>query len=203
LLVFTCCPYFTALQWAQWTPLIFAAAFFPALAFTACIKPQVALPVVLTRLNRVMVISAFALLAASLIVYPSWPLQWLKNLGGYQGYWALLSIPGPLLLLALMRWRERDAQLLLLASIFPQRWFYDALILFLIPKTRKELLYTATFSWGAYFWKQQHFPETTLERGLICTLFFYIPMLAVILLRKRDGGSGSENPVVPDEPSEK
>ena len=183
LLAFTCCPYWIALQWAQWTPLIVAAAFFSFLAITVCIKPQIALPVVLTHLNKVAIISAFSLLALSLILYPSWPWRWLKSLSGYQAYCALLTIPGPLLLLAFKRWRDPDARLLLLASIFPQRWLYDGLILWLIPKTRKEFLYTALASWAALAWLLLRNTDSLIERGAVLTLSFHVPMLITILRR--------------------
>ena len=185
LLVFTCCPFWIALQWAQWTPLIVASAFFSFLAITVCIKPQISLPVVLTHLNKVAIISAFSLLAVSLILYPSWPWRWLKSLSGYQAYCALLTIPGPLLLLAFKRWRDPDARLLLLASIFPQRWLYDGLILWLIPKTRKEFLYTALVSWTALAWLLLRNTDSLIERGAVLTLSFHVPMLITILRRPR------------------
>ena len=199
LFVLLSCPFFVCVQWAQWTPLIVASAFFPVLMFVSVAKPHTAAPVVLLHWKVIGIISSAILLIASFIIYPTWPMRWLSQIGEFQGYIPLLTIPGPLLLLALTRWRERDAQFLLLASIFPQRWFYDALILFLIPKTRKEFLYAATFSWGAYIWKQHHFPETILERGLICTLFFHIPMLGIILLRKRTSKAESQNPALANE----
>jgi len=183
LLAFTCCPYWIALQWAQWTPLIVASAFFSFLAITVCIKPQIALPVVLTHLNKVAIISAFSFLAVSLVLYPSWPWRWLKSLSGYQAYCALLTIPGPLLLLAFKRWRDPDARLLLLASIFPQRWLYDGLILWLIPKTRKEFLYTALASWAALAWLLLRNTDSLIERGAVLTLSFHVPMLITILRR--------------------
>jgi hypothetical protein len=186
LLVFTCAPYWTALQWAQWSPLILASAFSSVLAFTLCIKPQIALPIALTRLNKVTVVSASALLLASLLIYPSWPLRWLKGVGGYQGYLAFLTLPGPLLLFAFKRWRNPDARFLLLASLFPQRWFYDALILWLIPKTRKELLYTAVFSWLAYVWLLLPEQNKFIGRGSACVIAFHLPMLVTILRRRQD-----------------
>lgn len=199
LLVLACCPFWVCVQWAQWTPLIVASAFFPVLMFVSVIKPHVAAPVVLMHWRVIGIISSAILVIVSLIIYPTWPIRWLSQLSEFQGYIPLLTIPGPLLLLALTRWRERDAQFLLLASIFPQRWFYDALILWLIPKTRNEFLYAAIFSWGAFIWRIHHFPDPKWERGLICVLFFYIPMLAFILLRKREKPglqehAGSENP---------
>jgi len=204
LLVLLSCPFWVCIQWAQWTPLIVASAFFPILMFVSVIKPHIAAPVVLMHWKVIGVISSATLLLASLLIYPSWPMRWFSQLSEFEGYIPLLTIPGPLLLLAATRWRERDAQFLLLASIFPQRWFYDALILWLIPKTRKEFLYSVTFSWGAYIWRQYHMPETNLERGLICTLFFYLPMLWIILARKRGEAhtreaSASQYPLLPNE----
>jgi hypothetical protein len=92
----------------------------------------------------------------------------LKYFGLGAGDFALLTIPGPLLLLALHHWRERDAP-----------------ILWLIPKTRKEVLYTATVSWVAYVWYVHRTPMSTEELRLICVLFFYLPMLVIVLTRKR------------------
>src|SRR5262249_39752524 len=50
LLVFAAMPYWFALIWAQWSPSIVSAAFFPILSPVVLIKPHTALPVVLTRL---------------------------------------------------------------------------------------------------------------------------------------------------------
>ncbi|WP_288087298.1 hypothetical protein [Roseiflexus sp.] len=50
--IFASFPYIYALMFAQWSPLIAAAWFFPALApLLALVKPNIALPVALNRLN--------------------------------------------------------------------------------------------------------------------------------------------------------
>jgi hypothetical protein len=183
LLAFLAAPYWVSLTWAQWTPLIVASAFFPALGAVLVIKPHIAAPVVLTHLSRTAVIASGVLLLISLVIYPSWPLKWAARVGAFQAYYALLTIPGSLLLLALKRWRNRDARLLLLASVFPQRWFYDAFILWLIPRTRKEFLFTALISWVAWVVRMFHRPTTLLELGSICVLCFYLPMLVIVLRR--------------------
>jgi len=183
LLAFLAAPYWVALTWAQWTPLIVAAAFFPVIGAVIVIKPHIAAPVVITHLSRVAVIASAVFFLISLAIYPTWPLKWISQLSSFQRYFALFTIPGPLLLLALKRWRDPDARLLLLASIFPQRWFYDAFILWLIPKTRKEFLVTALTSWIAWAWRMFHMPTTTLELGSLCVLCFYLPMLVIVLRR--------------------
>jgi hypothetical protein len=95
----------------------------------------------------------------------------------------LLVFPGPLLLLALLRYRERDAWLLLLAALMPQRWFFDSFTLWLIPKSKREMLLTAALSWGAGIWRWYHQPANFTEVGRLAVIFLYLPMLVVILFR--------------------
>lgn len=185
LMTFLAAPYWVALTWAQWSPLIVASAFFPVLSVVVLMKPHVAAPVVLTRLSRVGLVSIAVFFVISIAIYPTWLMVWLKQLGPFQHYFPFLTIPGPLLLLALTRLHDRDARLLLLASIFPQRWLYDAFILWLIPKTRKEFLYTAFASWIGWVWRILHMPRTTMELGLLCVVCFYLPMLVIVLMRPK------------------
>jgi len=71
----------------------------------------------------------------------------------------------------------------LLAAIMPQRWFFDAFILWLIPKTRREILATVFFSYGAGIWRWYHAPHSFTEVGRWTVLFIYLPMLGVVLWR--------------------
>jgi hypothetical protein len=89
-----------------------------------------------------------------------------------------------LLGLALLRYRDRDARLLLLAALMPQRWFYDAFILWLIPKTRREIIWTIFFSWSAGLYRWYHAPHSFVEVGRWMVLAMYLPMLAVVLFRR-------------------
>lgn len=118
LLIFLAYPYWAALMTAQWTPLIMTAAFFaPAFALVVA-KPHIAFPVAFTHSSRKGLIAATVLLTASLVLQPRWPLQWLPQTARYQHFFPLLVLPGPLLALALWRWREQDARLLLLNVVF-------------------------------------------------------------------------------------
>lgn len=183
--VFLAMPFWFAMVWAQWTPLIMAAAFFPMLLPVVLIKPQIALPIGLTHLTMIGIYSCIGVGLISVIVYPSWPIVWLSQIKDYQRFFPFLSLPfGPLLLLALLRWRDSDARVFLLISLFPQRHFYDAFVLWLIPKTRREILPTVALSWGAWIWKAYYHPHMqSPEVGLVSVLFFFLPMLSVILLR--------------------
>lgn len=185
LLIFLAYPYWSALMAAQWTPLLMCAAFFPlALAFSV-VKPQIGAPVALTHLSRRGVIGALVLLIASLVLLPRWPIEWVKQLGGYQHFVPLLVLPGPLLALALCWYHDRDSRLLFLSSIMPQRWFYDSFLLWLIPKSRRSILATVACSWLIGVWRWYHIPHTMQQVGRWIVIGFYVPMLVVVLARAR------------------
>jgi hypothetical protein len=186
LLVFLAYPYWAGILTAQWSPLVMASAFFPLLLPVTVVKPQIGLPVALTHLSRRGVLACIVLVLLSLAVMPRWPLLWAVQLGYYEHFIPLLVLPGPLLALALLRYRDCDAVLLLLAAIMPQRWFFDSLILWLIPKSRREIVWTVFFSWGAGIWRWYHIPHSFHEVGRWTVLFFYLPMLAVVLWRERE-----------------
>ena len=195
LLVFLAYPYWAGFLTAQWPPLIMASAFFPLLLPATLAKPQIGLPVALTHLSRRGIIACIALVLISLIAVPRWPLLWMRQLGNYQHFIPLLVLPGPLLALALWRYRQRDAWLLFLMACMPQRWFFDTLVLWLIPKTRREILFTASLSWIPGVWRWYHIPHSFTEVGRWTVLGIYLPMLAVLLLRKHGSSAGDSIPI--------
>lgn len=184
LLVFLAYPYWAAILTAQWAPLIMASAFFSWALPATSAKPQVGFPVALTHLKRGGVIACVIWVLVTLLWMPSWPWLWWKQLGQYQHFYPLFVLPGPLLALALFRYREREAWLLFLASLMPQRWFFDAFTLWLIPKTRRQILFTAVMSWGAGIWRWYHIPTSFTQVGRWAVVFLYLPMLLVVLLRE-------------------
>lgn len=185
LFVFLAYPYWAGLLTAQWVPLIMAGACFRSLLPLTTTKPQIGLPVFLTRLSKRGFIATGIFVGITFVVMPSWCKYWLAQAVRYEHFIPILIFPGPLLLLALLRYRERGAQLLLLSAIMPQRWFYDAFTLWLIPRSRKEILYTALFSWGAGIWRWYHVPHSFHEVGRWAVIFLYLPMLFLVLFRSR------------------
>lgn len=186
ILVFLAYPFWAAILTAQWSPLIMASAFFPVLLPVTLAKPQVGFPVAVTHRSWLGILACGVWFGLSLILMPTWPVFWWRQLGNYQYFVPLLVLPGPLLLLALRRYRERDAILLLLAALLPQRWFFDEFILWLIPKSRRELLGTAALSWGAGIWRWYHSPTSFKQVGRWAVVFIYLPMLVVVLARRRE-----------------
>jgi hypothetical protein len=184
LLVFLAYPYWGGLLATQWSTLIFASAFFPLLLPVTMAKPQLGLPVALTRLSWRGILACAAVALLTLVALPRWPLLWLGQLKNYEHFIPLLVLPGPLLALALWRYRDKDAWFLVLTAMMPQRWFFDAFTLWLIPKSRREILFTAALSWGAGVWRWYHMPHSFVEVGRFSVVFIYLPMLAVILFRR-------------------
>ncbi len=191
LFVFLSFPYFSALITAQWSPLLMASAFLPYLLPVVLAKPHVGLPIAVTYVTRTgfWITVAFGLL--TLIVMPTWPLRWIGQTGEFQNFIPLLLFPGVVLLSALLNYRDPDARLLLIASILPQRWFYDNFILWLIPRSLMEVLLTTLLSWVVGFWRWFFIAETMDQVGRMSIIFFYLPMLAVVLVRryKRDSST--------------
>jgi hypothetical protein len=185
LFVFLAYPYWAGLLEAQWAPLILASAFLPALLPAALVKPQLGLPVLLTAPTRRGLLACFAAVALTFLLMPAWLGQWVSHFDRYARFVPLLVLPGPLLALALFRCRERDARMLIAAALMPQRWFYDGFILWFIPKSRREIIWTSFLSWGTGIWRWYHQPANIIEVGRACVLFLYLPMLAVVFLRSQ------------------
>ncbi len=180
LLIFLAYPYWAGMLAVQWIPLLMASAFFSWLAPVVLAKPQIGLPIALTRGGRIGAFACLIVVALTFLVMPRWFTLWLGQLKVYVRFVPLLVLPGPLLAAALLRYRDRDGWLLFLAACMPQRWFYDSFLLWLIPKTRRQIVFTAGLSWIPGIWRWYHTLHVT-GVGRLTVLFFYLPMLAVLL----------------------
>ncbi|MFQ3663867.1 MAG: hypothetical protein SNJ69_15950 [Chloroflexaceae bacterium] len=181
LLIFITPTYLYAFMFAQWSPLIAASWFIPALApLLVLVKPHIALPVALNRLNRWGLLLAAVVLLGSLLLYPTWPWRWLAMTGEYEFIIPVLTLPsGPLLFLALLRWRDDRARLLLGMSILPFRGTYDLTALWLVPGTGLQMMVLVILSWGmvlydfAWFWN---------VRPTLAVPVLFVPALLMLLL---------------------
>jgi hypothetical protein len=185
LLIFFAYPYWAAMFDAQWTPIILAGAFLAPLLPAALAKPQLGLPVLLTASTKRGLIYCALALGVTFVLMPGWIGQWVGHLYRYSRFIPLLVFPGPVLALGVFRYRERDARLLLLAALMPQRWFYDGFLLWFIPKSRREIIWTAFVSWAAGIWRWYHLPSSFTQVGRVSVICFYLPMLLILLLRPR------------------
>ena len=111
LLVFTSGPFILAATLGQWSPVITASVLIPWLSGIAFIKPNLGLAAFAYRPSPAMVGGGALLLGASLVLVPTWPLEWLRVLRDNAGIYhaPVATAGGFLLLLALVRWRWPEA----------------------------------------------------------------------------------------------
>jgi hypothetical protein len=129
---------------AQFTIVLTAALFLPWLSFLAPIKPQCGLPVLAASRARwvlMLAASAFMLvLAISFLLLPGWPRDWLANLRTAPYERAPIFSPvGWVVSLLLLRWRRREAWLVLVSALLPQTFmWYGSLMLLTVANTYRE-----------------------------------------------------------------
>ena len=171
-----------AIKSAQWSPILLLAYYCPALSFLVLGKPNIALPILTHFTLRLRyIIPCFLLIMVSLLVMPTWPIWWLSSLGPYNGFIPMLTWAGPLLALALLRWHEKQSWFFLTLCLCPQhRFFYDQLLLWVLPQTRIRILVLTLCSWLGYFLiSLSHQNLWPAEPYLL--LFLYLPTLWMVL----------------------
>jgi hypothetical protein len=189
LLLFLSWPFLYALLYAQWAPLVLCLYFTPAFLPMLLMKPQTTLPLALTQRPSWQGVGLTLFIGiASFVIYPTWPLVWLGQISTYQGIVPpLLVLPlGPLMLLALLRYRDRKAWLLLLMSAMPQRVLYDQAALLLVADNLRQMLILVLCSWISLpvlmkFGGWYHLPGPG-GWYLWIMLTLYLPALGVLLV---------------------
>ena len=142
--IFGSAPFFWSVTSGQMSPLLTAGALMPALAWVWPAKPNIGLATLVYRPSKWALVGSGLFILASLVINPHWPAEWLAALGTrsqaeYGKGIPLMLTGGPLLLLALARWRRPEARLLLVMACVPQTLlFYDQLPLWLIARTRLQ-----------------------------------------------------------------
>lgn len=133
----------------QWSPLVFAAWFFPILApYLVLVKPQNALPVGLVKWHWKGIAIAAGILILTLIIYPTWPWRWLAQTKSFQYLIPVLVLPlGPILLWCLRYWRTPTGRFFILVSILPLRAAYDLPLLWLVPQNKWQVWVLTILSW--------------------------------------------------------
>jgi hypothetical protein len=186
-------PFLLAARNAQWSPLLTAAILLPGLGVVAAAKPNMGLVVLAAcRSRRAVLIllgGGLALLALSLAVRPAWPGEWLNTLKTAEHFRPLVFRPGGIvMLLALLRWRDPDARLLLTLALVPQTgFFYDALPACVVARTRLQAaalgLCTQIAGLCAGFFIAHDYREVTWKTGMLVLWGGLVPPLILVLRR--------------------
>ncbi|MBL0170963.1 MAG: hypothetical protein IPP90_09560 [Gemmatimonadaceae bacterium] len=184
--LFLSAPFLLALSLGQWSPMLVAAALIPTVGFIVSAKPNIGLAVFGARPSRRAVFGAIALLVISLVVMPRWPIEWLANVSHREEKFVPLLRPGGFLLAAsLLSWRRPEGRLLAIMSIVPQAlFFYDQLLLWLVPRTLKQSLLMSIWSFGVFFvwWRVVARGDANyVEQAVPYAYSLYFPALAVLL----------------------
>jgi hypothetical protein len=138
---------------AQWSLLLTAALFIPALAAIASVKPQSGVAVVASTSSKGLLFSAIgtcALLIISLLFLPKWPAEWLQGIRSTPHMSPpIMRFGGFIVLLSLLKWRRKEAWILLATACVPQAWgWYTILPVLTIAGTFREAGALALLSTG-------------------------------------------------------
>ena len=184
--------YIFAMRAGQTTPLVVASSLIPVLGFLLTVKPNTGLACWIAHPSRAAVIGGLALFALTLVLLPSWPLDWWAAIQQRSQHIRspMLRPFGWVLLLAALRWRTPGGRLLLASAIIPQNTLpHELLPLVLIPGNAVEMAVFVVGSWIAVAFTsvgQEHassLPGLVTEVWPLLLLSVYLPALFMVLRR--------------------
>jgi len=196
LLVFASFAWLSVVETAQWSALITAAALTPTIGFLLACKPTIGAALFLAYPSRQAFIGAAVFGLVTVALWPWWVSSWLRTIATeYTHFVPIARWGGPLVLLALLRWRRPESRLLVALACIPQTPnLYEAVPLFLLVSTWFEgaalVVLTAVVAFGA----QIRFPGTgpglaeyllSLQQWMVWAI--YLPCTLLVLLRPNEG----------------
>lgn len=182
LIIFVSPAYIMALKSIQWSPLFLLASFVPVFAPILLAKPTLALPAALlmkwTPLGLLMTIIVGGI---PFLIMPDWFWRWIEQVASYDGFIPLLSWFGPVFLISALFWRKVEARLFIAMNLVPQhRFFYDQLLLWTIPQTKRQMIALTIFSWIGFCLILMNFRTLWVDEiYLLATT--YLPAFLIIL----------------------
>lgn len=193
-LIFLTTPYILAFCLHQFSVLMAAIYLLPSLLPLTLVKPQGGIPIILVHLTKRRLLWIVGFVLITVLIYPAWPLAWWHYAKNYDGIIPLLLLPlGPLMVVALLKWREKDTAFLFLMACMPQRVMYDIVPLYLLPKSFRQMAILCILSWATFIpllfmVKDWWFPEQQVRYSLIaCYLPLLVMQVAPVLSEKAKG----------------
>lgn len=179
---------------SQWSPLLIASVLIPGLGFLLVVKPTIGLALWLYKPQWQAVVGGSLLLVFSLLVRPEWPMEWIGTFGaGGHIRGPITTLGGPIILLALLRWRRPEARLLVALACVPHTTLlYEALPLFLVPSSWAQSLSLVALNWVAQIVVITLQPYDSLAdrarmSATVSVALLYLPCLIMILRRPNKG----------------
>ena len=187
-------PFFVSVRSAQWAPLLTAAMLMPSLGWLAAAKPNLGVAMLAGarswRDAKVLVLGGLAIVLVSLLVDPHWPSKWRAALAMSEHFRPLVVRPGGFLaLLALFRWRDPDARLLIALAVVPVTGLaYDVLPACLVCRSRKQAAALAVASYAGWLGAPmvnaaQGFADEMWRNGELVLWCCLLPAVALVALR--------------------
>jgi hypothetical protein len=196
--LFVSLPFLIAAHQAQFSPLIAAGFFLPAVAWTWAAKPTLGLVLLAStgsvRAFVIAIVGAALLTVISLAFVPQWPGEWLSAVRSQTHMIAPITRPGGFLALAaLLRWRRPEARLVAGMALVPQTpGWWDLVLLLLVASTFREslLLAVTTMAPLAYelaFGLSDGILDVYPRSSLVLMAAAYIPATVLVLRRPNVG----------------
>ena len=190
-----------AAEAVQWSPLLGAAFGLSWLGVLLSAKPTIGFAIFVARPTRAALVGAVAFFALSLLLLPSWPVDWIAALhhtslgvkGGTPYFAPMGTAGGAFALLALLRWRRPEARLIFALACVPQTpLLYETVPLFLVPATITEGGVLWLGSWLAALWVSLSGPyDADLPRFIVSARAIgwclYAPCVLIVLRRRNEG----------------
>jgi hypothetical protein len=186
--LFLSAPFIMTVSLGQWGAWLIAAVLVPWLSWIAVAKPNVGLATWFARPSWRTAAAIAAIVAVSLLLDPGWLPRWLANVSTREEKFIPMLQPGGFLLLAsFAAWRRPEGRLLLVMSAVPQAlYFYDQLLLWLIPRTMRQSLVFSLFSVAAFLaWFVRLEPGDSYVREAVPFAWALYPAALLILLWNR------------------
>jgi hypothetical protein len=186
-------------QTVQWSPLLTAAALTPWLGFLLAVKPSIGLALLAAFPSRAAIYGAAAFGVLTILIWPFWLPAWLANLPSLTHMIAPVTCwGGPLILLALLKWRRAEARLLVALACMPQTpVLYEVVPLFLLVRNLREaaLLIILTGVMGKIVvatLSAAHYNAWMAGNAQWMVWLVYLPCTALVLFRPNEGLSFPE-----------
>jgi hypothetical protein len=197
-------PFAITLESGQWSTLLMAGTLLAPISWVAVCKPTVGLAVFAYRPNWWAVLGSTILLIASFLVLPSWVAGWIQSVRAdpTHKYVSVVTLTGgPLVLLALLRWRQPEARYLVVLALVPQiLTFYTAFLPMLVAQTKREsqaMAALGSLAWLCWTWQvgsgsEERFAPVLAGYWILSLLF--VPAL-ILVLRRRNGATPASTAV--------